>query len=279
MNVRPGLVTCVLAGSSALLLACSAVLGIHDIAPPDEAGARQDASTPGDGPAEVGTADGASTSDGGDAGDGAACAVQTPKLPEGGGPACPAEASSCFPQNMTSWMPRWSMPFGPRSGACSAQQIADYYADCRGPNETQSLCTGFGADMQNARCIACMETTVGDGTWGVVIIDAPQTWINVPGCIVLAEPCNLACAEAMTAQTDCYVTACGAACTGSSSQATFQCEQDAVTACTTCSQFLQGAGCFTQITGPTHPAYALCDMSQPGTPAQFTAVATMICGS
>jgi hypothetical protein len=124
-----------------------------------------------------------------------------------------------------------------------------------------------------------METTVGAGMWGPIVIDAPQTWINVPGCIVLAEPCNLPCAEAMTAVSDCYVTACGAACVGSSSQATFQCEQDAVSACTTCSRFLQGSECFTQITGSKHPAYTQCGMNQPGTQAQFTAVATMICGS
>jgi hypothetical protein len=279
---------CVIAGSTGLLLACSAVLGIHDIQPPVDAGTgadgASDESQPGDGatpdgPVDSGQAD-TSRHDGGDAGDGAACvAVTTQPFPRAGGPGCPTEASACYPHDLTTWMPQWSRPLGAKQGACSSQQIDDYFADCRGPSWSQSLCSGFGADPGNSTCIACMETTVGAGHWGAVVIDGQQNWINVPGCIWLAEPCNEPCAEAMTAQVQCYTDACGPACVGQPYTTINACEQDSVNACTTCSAFLPGAGCFAQITGTAHPAYALCGMNVPGTQAEFTAVATMICGS
>jgi hypothetical protein len=284
----PSLVTGVLAGSSGLLLACSAVLGIHDIQPPVEAGAGLDGASDApqladgpapDGPGDAGQAD-TSRPDGGDAGDGASCvAVTTQPFPRVGGPGCPTEASSCYPHDLTSWTPQWSAPRGPKEGACSGQQIDDYYAACRGPSWSQPLCSGFGAAPQNSTCMACMETVVGAGRWGAVIIDGQQNWINVPGCIVLAEPCNQPCAEAMTAEVQCYTDACGPACVGQSYPTVNACETDSVNACTTCSAFPSGANCFLQLTGTAHPAYTLCGIDQPGTQGEFTAIASMICGS
>jgi hypothetical protein len=274
-----------------LLAACSNVLGIHDITPQQDAGTDDavdhvDAGLPHDatapdahddgsrGDADAGVVDGAQS----DGGDGATCVVVASEpIPTNGGAACPSETGGCYPHDLSSWSPSWNPPFGAKQGACTDQQITDYYDACRGSNETQALCTAFGQNVQNATCIACMETPVYAAHYGVVVLDMQTNWLNIAGCIALVEPCNLACAQAINGIAQCLTAACEPSCTSAELQ---QCELDSAESCPTCEGFYVNTPCYTELQTAGHPASTLCGLSQQGgsLPA-FTAVAKMICGT
>jgi hypothetical protein len=272
-----------------LLAACSNVLGIHDLTPPEDAGSEgteshHDAGPPNDATAADALSDGnrgdAGVTDGAgsDGGDGATCVVvATVPIPTSGGAACPSETGACYPHDLSSWSPSWNPPFGAKQGACTDQQITDYYDACRGPNWTQALCTAFGANVQNAACIACMETPVYAAHYGVVVLEMQTNWLNIAGCIALAEPCNLACAQAINGIAQCLTAACEPSCTSAELQ---QCELDSAESCPTCEGFYVNTPCYAGLMSASHPANTLCGLSeQGGSLPAFTAVAKMICGT
>jgi hypothetical protein len=278
------------AAGALLLAACSNVLGIHDITAPEDAGADGTESHPDSGaPHDATGADALADSGRGDAvadaevdgGDAGTCVVvTTTPPPTTGGGACPSDTGGCYPHDMSSWSPSWRPPFGARQGACTDQQITGYYDACRGPNQTQALCTAFGQNLQNATCLACMETPVYAAHYGVVVLDMLTNWVNVAGCIALAEPCNTACAQAINAVAQCWTAACEPYCQQVPYAELQQCEQTSANACPTCEGFFVDAPCITQLMAAGHPAATLCGLTQPGgSLAEFSAIAKTICGT
>lgn len=274
------------AACALLLAGCSDVLGIHDIAKPVDASAEGTATardsgghdaTARDAPGSDAEGDVTEESEGGDSG--ACVEVPTTQPPATGGPACPSDTSTCYPHDLTAWSPTWSPPLD-KQGACTAQQISDYYAACRGPNQTPATCRAFAQILDNVACLACMETPVTAAHYGVVITDMQANPLNLAGCIALAEPCNTPCAEALNGVLQCSVAACQASCQADPPSELQQCQQDSEQSCTTCQGFFTSAACIAQLTGAAHPAAALCGFSYAaGSLEEFTAVATMICGS
>ncbi len=274
------------AAGAVLLAACSNVLGIHDINPPQDAGSDGAASdadsgepreaTTSDALGEGGRGDAGPEAEGGDAG--TCVVVATTPPPTTGAAACPSDTGGCYPHDMSSWSPSWHPPFGARQGACTDQQIADYYDACRGPTWTQAACTAFGQNLQNATCLTCMETPVYAAHYGVVVLEMQTNWVNVAGCIALVEPCNTACAQAIDAVAQCWTAACEPYCQQATNAELQQCEQSSVNSCATCEGFFVDAPCITQLMAADHPASTLCGLTQSGG-AEFSAIAKTICGT
>jgi hypothetical protein len=260
---------------AAVLLRCN---GLADIEP---ATVGTDATPADDADSDASGEDGAGGGDatGQEGGDAFACVkLSTTALPPSGGAACPADTSGCYPHATTTWSSTWVAPIGPKLGVCSAQQITGYYDACRGPGETPQTCKTF-ADA-NASCVTCMESFVGAPQYGVVVVnpDGVPAWLNYAGCLALVEPCNLPCAQLLEAALGCSASACSSYCAEGS--ATTQCETDAVS-CTACESLVDGLTCYTQVVGPTHPAYQTCgiDTEQSDPKASFTTLAQFLCGS
>ena len=199
-------------------------------------------------------------------------------IPSTGGPACPVEAGTCFPHDLTGWSPSWSDPVGAHLDVCNDAQIDAYYAACRGPAQTSAKCTAFGHASANATCMTCMESSEAADHYGVVVYDVDRNWVNVAGCVALVEPCNVPCAQAITANLQCATTACDTYCSTATDTDIATCEEDAFS-CAACEQFVPLSDCLSKINGPLHPAYDACVLGENGSQAQFTAIARLMCGA
>jgi hypothetical protein len=267
-----------------LAAGCSAVLGIHDIGPSQEAGG-VDASDD-----RLVTTDGTSPDVAPDAGPGAdtgadaalqdvavCIPVDAGMPPSSGGGACAAvddAESTCFPHDQTGWSPVWVSPVGLRTQVCTTQQITDFYDDCMGASSTVPLCNTWIAS--NGACHSCLVTGVGATNYGAIVSGHLTTYLNVAGCIAALEPCNVACAEAFNAYLQCSNAACDPSCSTQASG--IACENEALN-CATCDGFLPAAQCVFELTGPEHPAYTPCVANIGGAyAASLEGIAETLCG-
>jgi hypothetical protein len=227
----------------------------------------------------------------GEGGDGAfdagpCTAVSVPALPQRGGPACPNDASTCFPGDMTGFIPRWvpPVPGMPHLGACTAKQISDALAQCLGSTSNATGCSTWKS--QNPACSACVMTASNASQFGAVIVFGVELLVNLGACVALAEPCNEACGEAVQADRLCSVTACDpnqgpCAVTGAASAATYNaCFSAADTTCGCTSFGTAATQCLGALasTPSAHPAATLCGLNVSDFDSRFTAVATFLCG-
>ena len=141
-------------------------------------------------------------------------------------------------------------------------------------------------ESSNLTCFACLMTSSTAPRYGALINfpgPMPYSLVNFPGCIALAEPCNLPCAEAALADMECDLVACDLAsgpCAGASSAIRQSCIDASDTSCG-CAGYHASQNCYqTLLVDPSsHPAVSLCglaDLADFG--ANFTAVATFMCG-
>jgi len=208
------------AGSSACLVSLDGITGGVADAGVDASDGSTDSTTtdstaPGDVgpdstvPQDSGTADTAPTD--------AAC-VPVP-IVDGGAPvACPmpvdaGDASddagpTCPPVSLTSFTPHWTPP-RKATNACGPGQVTAFINACfnGGP---AGACNAFEGDAGNTACVNCMESSSSLPEYGPIITDQSLAHLNRAGCIALADPCNLACAQAVEAVTDCENKACAA---------------------------------------------------------------------
>jgi hypothetical protein len=231
-----------------------------------------------------GSASGASGGSGNDAG---TCAPVT-VMPATGGPACPMGTSACYPQDVTSFSPTWVPPLGHNLGACTASQIADYSNQCLGSVQS-ATCSSW--PTANMGCYGCLVTPHTQSQWGAVVEYGTSfhiRWVNVGGCIALAESCNLACASAVEAELQCKNTACDPSSTGVCS-VTDQNSYQSYKACTTepmgscgCTAYYQSTSCLGSMAQKPaeHPALTTCygGSLTAGFQQVYQAVATFMCG-
>jgi hypothetical protein len=213
-------------------------------------------------------------------------AVPVQPVPSHGGPACPSDASACFPGDVTAFTPRWVEPFSgaPHANACTTQQIAAALADCFG--SSTSACGAWrSAAAANETCYGCLLTDVSAPRYGALIGSGAYSQINFATCIALAEPCNQPCAAAILAYIECDLDACdplhgACAVTDQASLTRYDgCISAANTTCG-CAGFSAATECFTalQQDPKPHPAVALCDVGGSDFGTAFTRVATFLCG-
>jgi hypothetical protein len=115
-------------------------------------------------------------------------------------------------------------------------------------------------------------------SYGALIqFHSPFVVVNKAGCVALAEPCNLSCAQAMLAPFACQGASCGPSCSDSAGYQA--CETDALS-CASCGAYTAAASaCTMQLSGAQHPAAAFCALTSTTFQASYTAVATFMCGS
>lgn len=216
---------------------------------------------------------------GGGTGDGAACTpVVVMDAPSSGGLACTVGGTTCYPHDETAFSPTWVPPL-PRLGQCTSTQITDFYTSCLGGTASDAACGTWTGASANATCLGCLKTPSTATAYGALIqFPGDVVELDEAGCVALAEPCNLECAQTWLASIECRESACTSTeCTEQSDL--IECAMTAA-ACTACEAYAQAAACMAQLTGPEHPAGALCAIGSENdvTSSDYTSLATFMCG-
>jgi hypothetical protein len=134
---------------------------------------------------------------------------------------CPTPLSSVPTGDVPPYVPALQ-----QINACNAAQIAGYLAACVNTGATQAACTAWYQASANAVCAGCINpanTAGAPSNAGAVVTVSGQQYLNIPGCIALADPTNgPACAGALQPSFECQDVAC-ADCVGASSTLQLQC--------------------------------------------------------
>jgi hypothetical protein len=209
---------------------------------------------------------------------GVCTAVTVTPPPTNGGPACQqSDSATCWPHDVTTFAPAWVPPVGQHTGHCTTAQVSAFYTACLDPTATVAGCSAWRTNPANTTCGGCLFTPSSASAYGALIGYSDDVLVNVPGCIALAEPCNLGCAQAILAAEACDDAACGSPfCTDFASFNA--CASQSQSASCGCSGFAASAACESQITGAQHPAETTCNLNATTTQALFTSVATFLCG-
>jgi len=133
----------------------------------------------------------------------------------------PPAAVSCAPGALASFEPHFYGNVGPYAGACSDAQLDTMVAACFAASATKPACDSWVDDTANAGCLACWAGPT-DGMGGATVTSwAPVLYttnggqavvINEGGCIALADPSALMCAQNTEYAFECDFAACESAC-------------------------------------------------------------------
>jgi len=161
------------------------------------------------------------------------------------------DASTCAPGNVSSFVPVYK-PSPRYADACTTDQLAAVIRDCFDPaTDSQPSCDAWGANSRNRDCFECWSGPITSATsdaaatttwapYAYIKNPGQTTYVNVSGCIVLAAPNELPCAQAIQNDFACELDACEATCPVPASGST----TSAVTALETCFQSANmGGGC------------------------------------
>jgi hypothetical protein len=196
---------------------------------------------------------------------------------------------SCAPQAKAFSTP-WVPPVA-NARQCTFPQISQYFDACESPAAMGTDCTAWTHDTANAACYACLSTDSTAMAYGALITFSGLQFLNIGGCIALANPANpadQACAAAVLAQTECQTEACdarpGANCAvapGASLDAYRSCTELAV-ACPTggcvCSAYDDAVGkCLGQLSSAATVACGLGPGGGSTFQALYTTIATFMC--
>jgi hypothetical protein len=183
-------------------------------------------------------------------------------------------------------------PTPPYAGACTADQLASVIGDCFDPStDSQSACDAWEGDSRNSACRGCWSGPIAGtpaATWApYVFLDNPgqTTYVNVSGCIVLADPSELSCAQTIQNDFACELAACEASCpvpiAGSTTNAVIELEN--------CFKSVDLGGCSMYATGATgatacretlaaNGPSVFCFEAEQGEPQALLAYFTLACG-
>ncbi len=101
----------------------------------------------------------------------------------------------------------------PYQGACSTQQLSDFYAACLDPSiATAASCYSFSQSPSTAACASCILTPEAAAAYGPLVDHGSFVTENVGGCIELTDSSGLTCAKAQQALEGCQLAACEANC-------------------------------------------------------------------
>lgn len=134
------------------------------------------------------------------------CTPQELVVPNLGGNACP-QTAACPAAGTSSYIPSWKPPKSV-PGSCSAAQVSSFFDACI-DRQNLAECTALEEAPENAGCVDCLQGAPGDAQQGAYILYPSEfLQLNVAGCVALKEPCNLACAKAIQAESACALDAC-----------------------------------------------------------------------
>jgi hypothetical protein len=122
---------------------------------------------------------------------------------------------SCSPRSVATFKPAYSLPIGPYAGACTLQQLSDMVSDCFAPSATKPACDEWVNATENMTCLDCWEGPETSSVWTPIIYannGGQEVLIDVGGCIALADPSQLACAQSIEYVMQCEIAACLRAC-------------------------------------------------------------------
>jgi len=220
--------------------------------------------------------------------DGSRCVpIKLAPEPAHGGAACPMDGSLCSPGDVTAFSPTWVPPSvkAPYASMCTSQEIANAYAACFAPTATLASCNAYQA--ASTTCFQCILTESTAPGYGPIIYfkDGPGgvTVSNVAACVALSEPCNLPCAEAILADTQCEIASClEGSCATAHSADVVACADEA-NLCSACSGYFTAQKCYQKLLADpaSHPSAVLCDLSSPSGgifASNFTALSAYMCG-
>ncbi len=113
---------------------------------------------------------------------------------------------TCKPQDVSSFSPSADPAPATSAGACTAQDVSDFYTFCFDPGD-QTKCTALTKDTTKAACLKCLTTPESASKWGALIED-DQGLVrnNIEGCMTVKG--DTACASALGASSQCTRAAC-----------------------------------------------------------------------
>jgi hypothetical protein len=117
----------------------------------------------------------------------------------------------CPPVDAASFAPTWHPPAGPNLGACTDAQLSALIPACFETTSTTTTCGAWLYDPTNSTCLACWQGSVGAATWAPFVhVDNPgeADYVNIGGCVALADPPEIACAHSIQAQLECEMASC-----------------------------------------------------------------------
>jgi hypothetical protein len=143
-------------------------------------------------------------------------------------------------------MPSAWVPPAPRQGACTAEQIDDYYWHCFSSSADPQACDAFHRSPANDACASCIVTPDTAPLHGPLVShdDGKTVEINVGGCVALARggP-GAACGASVQALVECTAAACSACSSDASGAPHCQCETAAQLGA--CRSYAEAAACIT----------------------------------
>jgi hypothetical protein len=130
-----------------------------------------------------------------------------PPPPGDAGPPPP----SCSPADVSSFTPTWKPPVGPYTGACTSVQLDKLITSCFDTSSTQAMCDTWVQNAANAACLTCWLGPMKADHWAPIVYTnnpGETDYVNFPGCVELADPQLIACAQAIEANITCDLQAC-----------------------------------------------------------------------
>ena len=149
--------------------------------------------------------------------------------PDGGHTGLPGDANACTPGNVQTFVPNGYRSANPVSGACTLDQITQYYDNCFGIASSPAACAAFTRASINTTCSGCVLTSTTATAYGPLLGTGALVQTNVAGCIELTEPSLVSCARSVQARSACEAAACSANCPVSASDPSTLAAYDACT--------------------------------------------------
>jgi hypothetical protein len=134
------------------------------------------------------------------------------QTPDGGLTGLPTDANACTPGNVQTFVSPGYRSANPVVGACTQDQINQYFTACFAPGSTTAMCSAFTQAPINATCSSCVVTNASASAYGPLVSTGALIQSNVAGCIELSEPSLLICAKSVQAKSACEAAACAANC-------------------------------------------------------------------
>jgi hypothetical protein len=153
-----------------------------------------------------------------------------------------APPSPCGPGNVSGFVPSYEQPVGPYTGDCTMDQLNHLIADCFTVGGKD--CTAWLANPKNNACISCWAGPITASSWAPVVYSlngGEANFINAGGCVALADPGQLECAQETEFDLECDLAACVEQCPIPKTGDT----QSAGTALDECISAADKAGCAT----------------------------------
>jgi hypothetical protein len=134
--------------------------------------------------------------------------------PDGTPTGLPNDANACTPGSaVQSFVPNGTYrSANPVVGACTLDQINQYFAACFGESSSPAQCAMFKQASINTTCSSCILTSSTAPAYGPLVSTGALVQNNVAGCIELTQPSLFSCAESVQALSACEVAACAANC-------------------------------------------------------------------